>query len=322
MARPYLTLEKWLSTETDLKKEFLDLESDLNPDQIRKIVKPGKKDCYSSTNYSSSRQSGDQDITYRNSQSQSNDINKIFPNPLNFEVDKFTVEISDEHFEILKKKFLLFKYNRNIKKSNRVTKQITLDQNTLKELNRIKEKYSFKSLHNCLEFLIDRQNSQLTEKNKIISTLKKEKNINNDSNLIKEIKLKDEEINQLKTDLERQKYTINENMSLSAKEFEQHLIDLAVSKMIELEKIKAFLGEISQEEQQTINETLPPEALSQIETQLRNECAEQKQLLINKNQSNTNKALGFDQHSQYGNTVQNDDEVEGISNNERSNVKN
>ena len=128
MARPYLTLEKWLSTETDLKKEFLDLESDLNPDQIRKIVKPGKKDCYSSTNYSSSRQSGDQDITYRNSQSQSNDINKIFPNPLNFEVDKFTVEISDEHFEILKKKFLLFKYNRNIKKSNRVTKQITLDQ--------------------------------------------------------------------------------------------------------------------------------------------------------------------------------------------------
>ena len=235
MARPYLTLEKWLSTETDLKKEFLDLESDLNPDQIRKIVKPGKKDCYSSTNYSSSRQSGDQDITYRNSQSQSNDINKIFPNPLNFEVDKFTVEISDEHFEILKKKFLLFKYNRNIKKSNRVTKQITLDQNTLKELNRIKEKYSFKSLHNCLEFLIDRQNSQLTEKNKIISTLKKEKNINNDSNLIKEIKLKDEEINQLKTDLERQKYTINENMSLSAKEFEQHLIDLAVSKMIELE---------------------------------------------------------------------------------------
>ena len=85
-------------------------------------------------------------------------------------------------------------------------------------------------------------------------------------------------------------------MSLSAKEFEQHLIDLAVSKMIELEKIKAFLGEISQEEQQTINETLAPEALSQIETQLRNECAEQKQLLINKNQSNTNKALGFDQH--------------------------
>lgn len=181
MARPYLTLEKWLSTETDLKKEFLDLESHLNPDQIRKIVKPGKKDCYSSTNYSSSRQSSDQDITYRNSQSQSNDKNKIFPNPLNFEVDKFIVEMSDEHFEILKKKFISFKYNRNIKKSNRVIKQITLDQNTLKELNRIKEKHSFKSLHNCLEFLIDRQNSQLTEKNKIISTLKKEKNINNRS---------------------------------------------------------------------------------------------------------------------------------------------
>ena len=39
-------------------------------------------------------------------------------------------------------------------------------------------------------------------------------------------------------------------------------------------------------------------------------------------QSNLNYALGFDQHSQYGNTVHNDNEVEGISNNERSNVKN
>lgn len=27
MARPHLTLDKWLSTDTDLKKDFLDQES-------------------------------------------------------------------------------------------------------------------------------------------------------------------------------------------------------------------------------------------------------------------------------------------------------
>lgn len=89
-----------------------------------------------------------------------------------------------------------------------------------------------------------------------------------------------------------------------------YLIQTAVSKTIELEKIKAFLGEISEEDQQTINETLAPEALSQIETQLRNECAEQKQFLTMKNQPNTNIALGFDQHNQYSNTVQNDGEFQ------------
>ena len=77
-----------------------------------------------------------------------------------------------------------------------------------------------------------------------------------------------------------------------------------------MEQIKAFLGEISEEDQQTINETLAPEALSQIEIQLRNVCAEHKQRLIMQKQSNLNNALGFDQHSQYGNTVQNDGEIQ------------
>lgn len=197
-----------------------------------------------------------------------------------------------------------------------------MDQKTLKELERITDKYKLKSLQNCLDFLIDKHNFKLTEKDKVISKLKKEQNSNHDSDLKQELKLKDEKIIELEKELVRQKNTIQENMSKSAKEFEQYLVDLAVSRTIELEKIKASLGEISKEDQQTINETLASEALSQIETQLRNECAEQKQFLTMKNQPNTNIALGFDQHSQYGNTVHNDYEVEGISNNERSNVKN
>lgn len=322
MARPHLTLEKWLSSHTDLKKEFLDLEASEKSGLIRKIVASGKKDHYLSKKDSSTRLSDDQDFTSLNSQNQSDPINKIFPYLPKFENDEFIVEINDAHFEILKKKFPSFKYNHNNKENNCVIKQITLDQKTLKELDKIKEKYKFKSLKNCLEFLIDRQNSQLTDKNKIISTLKKEKSKSYDSILRKELELKDEEISQIKTKLEQQKNTIQENMSRSAKEYEEYLIQIAVSKTLELQKIKVSLGEISEEDQQTINETLAPEALSQIETQLKNECAEQKQFLTMKNQPNTNIALGFDQHSQYGNTVQNDDEVEGFSNNERSDVKN
>ena len=46
MARPHLTLEKWLSSHTDLKKEFLDLEASEKSGLIRKIVASGKKDHY------------------------------------------------------------------------------------------------------------------------------------------------------------------------------------------------------------------------------------------------------------------------------------
>ncbi|OAL77298.1 hypothetical protein AY606_11440 [Acinetobacter sp. SFB] len=322
MARPHLTLEKWLSSYTDLKKEFLDLESSEKSGLIRKIVASGKKDHYLSKKDSSTRLSDDQDFTSLNSQNQSDLINKIFPYLPKFENDEFIVEINDAHFEILKKKFPSFKYNHNNKENNCIIKQITLDQKTLKELDRIREKYKFKSLKNCLEFLIDRQNSQLTEKNKIISTLKKEKSKNNDSILRKELKLKDEEIARIKTKLEQQKNTIHENMSKSAKEFEEYLVQIAVSKTIELEKIKAYVGDMSEVDQQSINGALAPEAINEIKDQFRKNCTEQKQLLIMKNQSNLNDALGFDQHSQYDNTVQNDDEVEVISNNERSNVKN
>ena len=309
MARPHLTLEKWLSSHTDLKKEFLDLEASEKSGLIRKIVASGKKDHYLSKKDSSTRLSDDQDFTSLNSQNQSDPINKIFPYLPKFENDEFIVEINDAHFEILKKKFPSFKYNHNNKENNCVIKQITLDQKTLKELDKIKEKYKFKSLKNCLEFLIDRQNSQLTDKNKIISRLKKEQNSNHDSNLKQELKLKDEKITELEKELVHQKNIIHENMSKSAKEFEEYLIQLATNQTIELEKIKAFLGEINEADQQSINQTLAPEALSEIETQLRNECAKQKQFLTIKNQPNTNYALGFDQHHQYGNTVQNDDEV-------------
>ena len=296
MARPHLTLEKWLSSYTDLKKEFLDLEASEKSGLIRKIVASGKKDHYLSKKDSSTRLSDDQDFASLNSQSQSDPKNKIFPYLPKFETNEFIVEINDAHFEILKKKFSSFKYNHINKENNCVIKQITLDQKTLKELDKIKEKYKFKSLKNCLEFLIDRQNSQLTDKNKIISTLKKEKSKSNDSILRKELELKDEEISQIKTKLEQQKNTIQENMSRSAKEYEEYLIQIAVSKTLELQKIKVSLGEISEEDQQSIDKTLTPEAISQIENQFRNECEKQKQLLRMKNQSNLNDALGFDQH--------------------------
>lgn len=41
MTRPYLTLEQWLSTDTERKKKFLDQETKLRPNQIRKITTSG-----------------------------------------------------------------------------------------------------------------------------------------------------------------------------------------------------------------------------------------------------------------------------------------
>ena len=322
MARPHLTLDKWLSTDTDLKKNFLDQESYMKESLLTRLDKPGQKIVYTSTNHPQPRSNENLISDSLQNLARPSHINEIFTNPLICETTNFIIKTNDEHFSILKKKFLLFKYHSEKKKANRITKQITMDENILKQLEKIKKNCKFKSLDNCLEFLIDAHNFKLSEKDKIISRLKKEQNSNHDSNLKQELKLKDEKITELEKELVHQKNIIHENMSKSAREFEQYLVDLAVSKTIELEKIKASLGEISEEDQQTINETLAPEALSQIETQLKNECAEQKQFLTMKNQPNTNIALGFDQHSQYGNTVQNDDEVEGFSNNERSNVKN
>ncbi|ENU59080.1 MULTISPECIES: hypothetical protein [Acinetobacter] len=310
MTRPHLTLEKWLSTETDLKKIFLEQEILLRPNEINKRVKSGEKEIFYSINHPQIKPNENSAISPQHNQYNSTDISELFTNPLKFSVDNFICKTNNEHFEILKKRYRIFKYNYTNKKDKRINKQITLDQKTLKELERITEKYKLKSLQNCLDFLIDQHNFKLTEKDKVISKLQKSLIENNDSQLKQELKLKDEEINQLKTELGQQKHTIQENMRLSAKEFEDYLIQTAVSKTIELEKIKAFLGEISEEDQQTINETLAPEALSQIETQLRNECAEQKQFLTMKNQPNTNIALGFDQHNQYSNTVQNDGEFQ------------
>ena len=91
MARPHLTLEKWLSSHTDLKKEFLDLEASEKSGLIRKIVASGKKDHYLSKKDSSTRLSDDQDFTSLNSQNQSDPINKIFPYLPKFENDEFIV---------------------------------------------------------------------------------------------------------------------------------------------------------------------------------------------------------------------------------------
>lgn len=291
MTRPYLTLEQWLSTDTERKKKFLDQETKLRPNQIRKITTSGSKDRYISINHSQTKSGDEQKPSSLLNQPYSTSIDQLFPNTEKFETEHFSLETSPEHFEILKKRFRSFKYNYTKKEANRISKQITLDQKTLKELERITDKYKLKSLQNCLDFLIDAHNFKLTEKDKIISRLKKEQNSNHDSNLRQELKLKDEKIIELEKELMRQKNTIHENMSKSTKEFEEYLIQRAVNKTLELDKIKAFLGEISEKDQQTINETLEPEALSKIETRFRKECEEQRLLLTMKNQSNTNNTL-------------------------------
>ncbi|MEQ1450551.1 hypothetical protein [Acinetobacter lwoffii] len=197
MVRPHLTLDKWLSTDTDLKKNFLDQESYMKESLLTRLDKPGQKIVYTSTNHPQPRSNENLISDSLENLARPSHINEIFTNPLICETTNFIIETNDEHFSILKKKFLLFKYHSEKKKANRITKQITMDENILKQLEKIKKNCKFKSLDNCLEFLIDAHNFKLSEKDKIISRLKKEQNSNHDSNLKQELKLKDEKITEL-----------------------------------------------------------------------------------------------------------------------------
>lgn len=186
MARPHLTLDKWISTDTDLKKDFLDQESYMKESLLTKQDKPGQKIFYISTNHPQPRSNENLISDSVQNLTTTSHINEIFINPLICETKNFIIKTNDEHFAILKKKFLLFKYHSEKKKSNRITKQITMDENILKQLEKIKKNCKFKSLDNCLEFLIDAHNFKLSEKDKIISRLKKEQTLNHDSNLKQE----------------------------------------------------------------------------------------------------------------------------------------
>ncbi len=109
MTRPYLTLEQWLSTDTERKKrKFLDQETK-NEDQIqiRKITTSGSKDRYLSINHSQTKSNDNQPPSSLPNQSNSASINQLFPNTVKFDTEHFSLETSPEHFEILRIQFYL-----------------------------------------------------------------------------------------------------------------------------------------------------------------------------------------------------------------------
>ena len=139
MARPHLTLDKWLSTDTDLKKDFLDQESYMKESLLTELDEPSQKIVYISTNHPQPRSNENLISDSLENLARPSHINEIFTNPLICETTNFIIETNDEHFSILKKKFLLFKYHSEKKKANRITKQITMDENILKQLEKIKK---------------------------------------------------------------------------------------------------------------------------------------------------------------------------------------
>lgn len=269
MSKPYLTLEKWLSTDTELKKKFL---VDELARQDRFI------DC---------------EIGIDNKINKITSINSKIPQEqapeqlLSFHLDDIPFILHPYIFNKLKNRFRSFKYKQLNKKNNRITKQIVLDQNILNKLEKITEEKNLKSLQNCLEYLINEQNFNVKAKDKEIQNLKEEHKSRKNKNI------------SLEQQLTRQKELTKiskENTDKATKEFENHLIKTALDAKLELEKYKTFLGELSETEVKTINDSLSNQELNKIESQFEKDCAHKKQTLYKLHESYTNDALGFNHH--------------------------
>ena len=102
MARPHLTLDKWLSTDTDLKKDFLDQESYMKESLLTKLDEPGQKIVYISTNHPQPRSHENLISDSLQNPARTSHTNERFINPLICETTNFIIETNDEHFSILK----------------------------------------------------------------------------------------------------------------------------------------------------------------------------------------------------------------------------
>lgn len=282
MAKPYLTLEKWLSVDTELKKIFFEQEVKNASTKIRKLVNQNGKDHYFCTNDAlaisvlepiSSQSNKPMFPIYHHLQSSQAVL-----------TEDFSVEVDSLYFSTLKNRFRLFKYQHINKKNNRITKQIILDQKILEKLETITEENNLKSLQNCLEHLIDEQNSNLKTKNKEILELKKELKSQNEKNI------------QLEKALKAQKNLTEyakKNINKSSIEYENYLLKTTLNVKIELEKFKKFFGKTSEADLLALDETLSKEELGKIESQFRKDCSQQKLLIYKLYESNTNSSLGF-----------------------------
>lgn len=287
MSKPYLTLEKWLSTDTELKKEFLDSEKTKDPSRVKIIPLPDGNSFYFYAKIKGKFHHSE--IASSNTPEHGIAINLDATDytPLTAKVGSLNLEVERGSFDFLKTQFRSYKHQRMNKKNNRITKQIVLDQNILKKLEKITEEKNLKSLQNCLEYLINEQNFNLKAKDKEIQNLKEEHKFRKDRNIDLE--------QQLKRQKELTKIS-KENTDKATKEFENYLIKTALDAKFELEKYKTFLGELSETEVETIDDSLSDQELNKIKSQFEKDCTHKKQTLYKLHESYTNDALGFNHH--------------------------
>lgn len=281
MAKPHLTLKKWLSTDTELKKEFFEVESKKPLPAVQKFIHNNKKYFFCTKQfftqpYHMPHQNPEDPTSMRALQ-----YSQIV------DTGSFIVEVDLAYFEILKKKFRSFKHQQLNLKNNRIIKQIAIKQHTLDKLNKLIEKNNLKSLQNGLEYLIDVQNFSLESNNKKLRQAEDE---------LGAMKKKNTELKQqLASQKQQEKYEIEKNNN-AAKEFEDYLTKTALRAKQQFEKFKAHLGELSEVDLSDIDNALSDKELKKIEDQFIKDCKHKKQLLYLQHQSFTNDALNFDQH--------------------------
>lgn len=102
MAKPYLTLKKWLSVDTELKKIFFEQEVENTSIKIKKLTNQNGKDHYFCTNDILAI-SVLEPISSQLFQCITPEIYQKLPSPHMVYMEQFSVETDLFHFNILKK---------------------------------------------------------------------------------------------------------------------------------------------------------------------------------------------------------------------------
>ncbi len=164
MANKKMTLQAWLGKEENLKIEFLSEELTLN-----RLIR--------FTSLLLSNGDNERIISEIQVIPPISEIGTIDNFP---QVGTISIQLSETTFDQLKKNFRIFKFNRQNTKKNRIKKQIYLDRNLLKHLEKLTINNQLGTLENCLYDLVNnnqfdlkdekRKNQQLTEELKLLQT--------------------------------------------------------------------------------------------------------------------------------------------------------
>lgn len=273
MARPRVSLTQWMQENTDMKIAFLNAESQ-RADGFVKIIEDEKRYRVLTLNVEKLPQ-------------------EIYP--LTYKAPDFLIAIDHSTFEKLKNRFRSYTFQDKNKKQGITKKQISISNQTNKQLEHLIKRHNLINLPNCLDFLINHNNFLINSKDNELKELK---------GIIKSHmqKIKDLGTNLLyqhKLAKEREKAHYERTAALQDY-LKKELIE-AKSQCLKFEIYFDSLSELDKSELQSLSKeqsdklTKSIEAkINEINTSFENEFKTKQQTQYIESLSFTNEAMGFD----------------------------